>query len=95
MYDSSFSFRTHESIKNQAFDVIRSYGLSPAQTFNMFLTQIAISKQIPLSLDYQPNTVTADAIKELIDGQGETFEANDVADFQQHMMALTNPDVSE
>lgn len=88
MYDSSFSFRTQESVKKQAFDVIKSYGMTPAQVFNMFLTQIAKSHTIPLSLDYQPNATTARAIDELMSGKAETFHADNFADFQNHILKI-------
>lgn len=39
MLDSLLNFRTQAEIKYQAFNVIKSYCLTPAQVLNMFLTQ--------------------------------------------------------
>lgn len=67
--DSAFSFRTNERVKNTAFDVIRSYGLTPSQVFNMLLFEIAQTKTIPLNLNYQPNVATQQAMQEVLEGQ--------------------------
>lgn len=50
--NDAFSFRTNSAVKNTAFDVIKGYGMTPSQVFNMFLTEIANTKTIPLSLNY-------------------------------------------
>ncbi|WP_109078490.1 type II toxin-antitoxin system RelB/DinJ family antitoxin [Aggregatibacter kilianii] len=69
MLDSAVNFRTQAEIKEQAFNVIKSYGLTPAQVLNMFLTQIAKTNTIPLSLDYQPNEITRRAMEDSLNGK--------------------------
>lgn len=54
--DDAFSFRMNSQIKQKAFEVIRSYGLTPSQVLNMLLIEIATTKTIPLSLNYQAET---------------------------------------
>ncbi|WP_257797708.1 type II toxin-antitoxin system RelB/DinJ family antitoxin [Aggregatibacter actinomycetemcomitans] len=89
MLDSAVNFRTQADIKEQAFNVIKSYGLTPAQVLNMFLTQIAKTNTIPLSLDYPPNTKTANAINELMSGKGERFSVDSFDEFQQKIRDLS------
>lgn len=54
--DDAFSFRMNSQIKQKAFEVIRNYGLTPSQVLNMLLIEIATTKTIPLSLNYQAET---------------------------------------
>ncbi|MBR1376090.1 MAG: type II toxin-antitoxin system RelB/DinJ family antitoxin [Cardiobacteriaceae bacterium] len=49
----TFSIRLDSELKKQSFEMIESYGLTPAQAIKMFLTQIVQTQSIPLSLNYQ------------------------------------------
>lgn len=61
----NYNFRVDENLKNRAFAVIESYGLTPAQAFKMFLNQIADTQSIPLSLNYRmPNAQTLAAMEQ-------------------------------
>lgn len=82
--NSAFSFRTNEMVKNTAFDVIKSYGLTPSQVFNMFLFEIAQTKTIPLNLDYQPNLETQKAMQEVREGKTERYKS--LEDFHAAML---------
>ncbi|NBI13793.1 type II toxin-antitoxin system RelB/DinJ family antitoxin [[Haemophilus] felis] len=88
MLNSAVNFRTQESIKAQAFEVIKSYGLTPAQVLNMFLTQIAKTNTIPLSLDYQPNAKTVKAMEDSLDGK--LYKAASLEDLHQQILADSN-----
>jgi len=70
---TSYTFRLDETLKEQAFNVFRNYGLNPAQAIKMFLQQVAETNTIPVSLDYEPepNKATMVAMQELMDGKGE------------------------
>ncbi|MDD0824687.1 type II toxin-antitoxin system RelB/DinJ family antitoxin [Mannheimia sp. AT1] len=81
--NDAFSFRTNAEVKNNAFDVIKSYGMTPSQVFNMFLTEIANTKTIPLSLNYQPNLETQLAMKEAMSGKNEVYSS--LEDFHKAM----------
>ena len=73
---TAVSFRVPEATKIAAFDVIKSYGLSPSQALNMFLSQIAKTHSIPVSLDYlTPNANTISAMEELDLGKAEHFDS--------------------
>lgn len=38
--------------KQQAFEIIQQYGMTPEQVFNLILHEIAATKKIPLHFDY-------------------------------------------
>lgn len=83
--NDAFSFRTNSAVKNTAFDVIKGYGMTPSQVFNMFLTEIANTKTIPLSLNYQPNLETQQAMQEAKSGKNEVYASLD--DFHKALSA--------
>ncbi|OOF84340.1 antitoxin [Rodentibacter ratti] len=63
--NTSFSFRLADSLKQEAFQVIENYGFTPSQVFNLFLTEIAKTKTIPVNLSYlNPNAETLRAMQE-------------------------------
>ena len=72
---NSYTFRLDADLKAQAFEVFKNYGLNPAQALKMFLRQVADTKTIPVQLDYQPNTETAEAIEELMSGKGTKIDS--------------------
>lgn len=75
MATASFSFRVAENLKSEAFEVIAQYGLTPSQVFNLFLTEIAKTKAIPVSLSYlKPNQDTLEAIAEIRRGKATRYK---------------------
>jgi addiction module RelB/DinJ family antitoxin len=70
----SYNIRLDEDLKNQAFEVFKSYGITPAQAIKMFLKRAAETKTIPINFDYQPNAVTIEAVRELKEDQGQTYD---------------------
>lgn len=52
MSSVNFNIRMDESLKERAFPIIESYGLTPAQAVKLFLNQIADTRTIPLSFQY-------------------------------------------
>lgn len=71
MSSTNFNIRMDENLKQRAFPVIESYGLTPAQAVKLFLTQIADTKTIPLTFNHNqnriPNAETVAAMQEIID----------------------------
>ena len=51
MTTSNFNIRLDDDLKARAFAVIERFGLTPTQAMRMFLTQIAETDSVPLSLD--------------------------------------------
>lgn len=41
-----------KKIKQQAFEIIEQYGMTPEQVFNLLLREIATTQSIPLRFDY-------------------------------------------
>ncbi|AWX13546.1 type II toxin-antitoxin system antitoxin, RelB/DinJ family [Mergibacter septicus] len=75
--NAAFSFRVAESVKIKAFQVIEEYGLTPSQVLNLFLTEIANTKTIPVNLSYlKPNKATLEAIHEVRSGKAERYNTN-------------------
>ena len=82
--NASFSFRLSESLKTEAFGIIEQYGFTPSQVFNLFLTEIAKTKTIPINLDYlQPNAKTLRAMAEVEKGEVEVIPVSQDTDIVQ------------
>ena len=79
----SYNMRIDKQLRDEAFLVLDSYGLTPSQAFKLFLKQIATTKKVPLSFDYQDDyTLSAkgekllnQSIQEFENGEYETFES--------------------
>lgn len=72
MTTTNYNVRLDQELKERAFSVIESYGLTPSQAIRLFLNQIADTNVIPLSFDYQPklNAQSIAAIAEIANGKG-------------------------
>lgn len=64
MTSVTYNIRLDEGLKNEAFSVIQSFGMTPAQAIKLFLKQTAQTKSIPLNFDYEPNATTKQALDE-------------------------------
>lgn len=69
----NFNIRMDESLKERAFPIIESYGLTPAQAIKLFLNQIADTQKIPISFEHHagqiPNATTREAMEEILDDE--------------------------
>ncbi|MBF0784661.1 type II toxin-antitoxin system RelB/DinJ family antitoxin [Muribacter muris] len=82
--NASFSFRLTESLKTEAFGIIEQYGFTPSQVFNLFLTEIAKTKTVPVNLDYlQPNEKTLRAMAEVESDEVEIIPVSADTDIVQ------------
>ena len=77
MTTTNYNVRLDQDLKDRAFSVIESYGLTPSQAIRLFLNQIADTNKVPLSFDYQPklNAQTIAAIAELANGSGTQYDS--------------------
>ena len=69
MSSINFNIRMDESLKERAFPIIESYGLTPAQAVKLFFNQRANTRSIPLSFNYDnrvPNEATRQAMLEAV-----------------------------
>lgn len=87
---ASYTFRLDEQLKQEAFSVFKSYGLSPAQAIKMYLQQVVSTNSIPVQLDYQPNKATIQAMEEARNGEVETYQVNSVEEMMGLMQQLAN-----
>ena len=53
MTTTNYNIRLDQELKENAFSVFESYGLTPSQAIKLFLTQVAQTNQVPLSFEYQ------------------------------------------
>lgn len=76
MTTTNYNVRLDQELKERAFSVIESYGLTPSQAIRLFLNQIADTNVIPLSFDYQPklNAQSIAAIAEITNGKGLKYD---------------------
>lgn len=90
----SYNMRIDKQLRDDAFLVLENYGLTPSQAFKLFLKQIATTKKVPLSFDYQDDyTLSAkgekllnQSIQEFKNGEFETL--NTVEYFQKMVSGL-------
>lgn len=53
MTTTNYNIRLDQGLKDKAFSVFESYGLTPPQAIKLFLNQVAETNTVPLSFDYQ------------------------------------------
>ena len=53
MTTTNYNIRLDQELKDNAFAVFESYGLTPSQAIKLFLTQVAQTNTVPLSFKYQ------------------------------------------
>ncbi|MBP3947223.1 type II toxin-antitoxin system RelB/DinJ family antitoxin [Psychrobacter sp. APC 3281] len=59
MTTTNYNIRLDQELKENAFAVFESYGLTPSQAIKLFLTQVAQTNQVPLSFEYQKVTAVS------------------------------------
>lgn len=68
MTATNYNIRIDRELRDRAFAVFESYGLAPAQAIKLFLNQVADTRTVPLSFDYNrsrtPNADTRAAMEE-------------------------------
>ena len=53
MTTTNYNIRLDQELRDDAFAVFESYGLTPSQAIKLFLTQVAQTNSVPLSFEYQ------------------------------------------
>lgn len=61
----NYNMRIDKDLKEKAFSVLESYGLTPSQAIKLFLNQVADTKTVPLSFDYQSQLHTEHPIDKI------------------------------
>ena len=91
----NYNIRIEQELRDEAFAVLNSYGLSPSQAIKLFLNQVAKTRSVPLTFDYQKDynlstngeALLRQTIKEFENGEFETFET--VADFNNTVAGMS------
>lgn len=94
MPTTNYNIRIDEDLRNRAFSVFESYGLSPAQAIKLFLNQVADTRTVPLSFTYHAHDLPNEKTRQsLIDARNEFATAKrydnledmmkDIAEFQE------------
>lgn len=60
----TYQIRIRKELHEASFDVFNRLGLTPAQAIKMFLKQTVNTQSLPISVSYQPNAKTIQAIEE-------------------------------
>ena len=68
MTTTNYNIRLEKELKDSAFAVLESYGLTPSQAIKLFLTQVAQTNTVPLSFEYQTRS-NANALEETVKGE--------------------------
>lgn len=86
----NYNIRLDKELRDEAFAVLDSYGLSPSQAFKLFLKQVAGTGVVPLSFDYAPkhiayesNPLSVQAIKDA--RNGDTISYDEVEDMMTEL----------
>ncbi len=53
MKTTNYNIRLDKQLKESAFSVFESYGLTPSQAIKLFLNQVSKTQVIPLSFDWK------------------------------------------
>ena len=76
MSSINFNVRMDKNLKERAFPIIESYGLTPAQAIKLFLNQIADTRTIPLSFTHHAKSEYNEATRRsLIEARKEFADA--------------------
>lgn len=77
MTTSNLNIRIDDELKHQAKVILDGYGISPSQAVKMLFLELVATRKFPLSLsyqaDYEPNTKTMLAMRELDNGGGTLY----------------------
>lgn len=67
MTSTNYNIRLDQELRDNAFAVFESYGLTPSQAIKLFLTQVAQTNTVPLFFDYQA-TLNLNTLPKVSDG---------------------------
>lgn len=59
MSTTNYNIRLDQDLKEKAFSVFESYGLTPSQAIKLFLNQVAETNTVPLSFDYHSKPINS------------------------------------
>lgn len=89
MTATNYNIRIDRELRDRAFAVFESYGLAPAQAIKLFLNQVADTRTVPLSFDYNAGHVfNAAARQSLIEARKEFETASRYPGVEEAVAAM-------
>ena len=89
MATTNYNIRIDQGLRDRAFSVFESYGLSPAQAIKLFLNQVADTQTVPLTFTYNADkTYNADTIAAIQEAKMERKTARAYVTFAEAMQHL-------
>lgn len=79
----NFNMRVDKDLKDTANQVFESYGMTMAQGFKMFLVNVAKTRSIPLSLNYQTDELPKANFSHQLSVNGEKLLQESLEAFQR------------
>lgn len=69
----NFNMRMERELRDETNQIFENYGMTMAQAFRMFLMNVAKTRKIPLSLDYQADEIVlgASTLKAIEQGRAD------------------------
>lgn len=55
---TNFNMRLDDELRNKAYPILETYGLTPSQAVRLFFNQIAHTGKVPLSFDWVTEPAT-------------------------------------
>ncbi len=86
MATTNYNIRLDDNLRERAFAVFESYGLSPSQAIKLFLNQVADTRTVPLSFDYKAAENPSEATRQSLIAAREEFKTAKRYDNLEDMM---------
>ena len=86
MATTNYNIRLDDNLRERAFAVFESYGLSPSQAIKLFLNQVADTRTVPLSFDYKAAENPSEATRQSLIAAREEFKTAKRYDTLEDMM---------
>ena len=85
MSDTNYNIRLDSELRDRAFAVFESYGLSPSQAIKLFLNQVADTHTVQLSFTHHARTYSNAARQSLVQAREEFAQAKRYGSAQEMM----------
>ncbi len=79
----TYNIRLDQELRDEAFEVLDSYGLTPSQAIKLFLKQVAKTRTVPLTFDYQKDYQLSPQGENLLRQRNQEVENNEYDTFNK------------
>ncbi len=85
----NYNLRLDKELKDRAFSVFNSYGLTPSQAIKLFLNQVAKTQVIPLNFNWkQERILNAETEKAIMEMEAERDTAEVYETLEEALNAM-------